>query len=385
MGSRKRWYGRLDSPGFEISPLDPSKFGVRGIESYTTYPAERVDGGAVLIGIFLQPGVPSKQDEMAMRMTPCRAYEVPAVEVLRLGEAYVETGSCVAIKDGEFVSDTLHERIALSRGYERHPLDGRRFLVPERGMSRKLVSGPALLVAVPGHNYFHWLLEAVARWLFARDVVGADTRLLVQAHFGPMQTAVFDALGVRRDMIAVMPRDTLLPIDDLYVAQRGVLSGGPRIVPAAVRALRAAMTHGGKPSDRIFVSRGGADRRRISNEAQVLDVVRRHRFTVVEPGDLSVRAQALRFERAEVILGMHGAGLANCAYSAPGATLIELQPAGLGGVPLSLYWYLAAAAGQRYAQIVCQHASGQDDVPAGQRDITVDVQHLDATLSQILN
>jgi capsular polysaccharide biosynthesis protein len=319
---------------------------------------------------------------MERRIARSSAYRVPPVEVFRLDNAYVETGACIAIKNGAFVLDTFQRTLARAAGFSCSD-DARTLTMPNRCVAGTL-GHPAVLVGVPKDNYFHWLFEAVARWLFARDLVDERWRLLVPPGHGAMRAASLDVVGVRRDRVAVMPRRVLLPVGQLLVPQRGVV-GAASIFPAAVEALRVAFTYGGNLKERLFVSRAGAGKRRIANEDEVLAVVRRHGFSVVDPGGLTVRAQARRFQDASIVLGVHGAGLANCAHSPAGAILIELQPPGIDPARMVLYWRLAAAARQRYAQIVCAEAPGQAAVSPAQRDVRVHTGHLDATLSRILN
>lgn len=342
-------------------------------------PTARVDVLSALIDVVVQSNVPSADEELARRSEKPDVYQAPPVEVLRLRNACVETGMCVVVKDGNYVPDTLRShRQAGENGYSRNEHG---FTLPDFGVQP--LDGPALLVGLPvGRNYFHWLFEAVARWLLARDVVGEGVKLLVQ-DLNPMEQSALEAVGVPSKSLIVMPERALLKIDDLWVARRGVMASA-LVFPAAVAALREVVAGEDGPKERLFISRAGAQRRRISNESAVLRVLRRHGFTPIRAEDLSVRAQAERFANAEAVVGMHGAGLANFAFCPPGATLIELQPPMLNDARMVLYWHIAAAAGQRYAQIICREAPGQGDIPQPQRDIKVKTRQLDATLRKIL-
>jgi capsular polysaccharide biosynthesis protein len=52
----------------------------------------------------------------------------------------------------------------------------------------------------------------------------------------------------------------------------------------------------------------------------------RHGFEIITPGDMSVEEQIAAFRNAEIIVGPHGAGLANLVYcrSGGGTRVIEL-------------------------------------------------------------
>jgi capsular polysaccharide biosynthesis protein len=100
---------------------------------------------------------------------------------------------------------------------------------------------------------------------------------------------------------------------------------------------------------RIYVSRGDRARRRLANEAEITSVLERSGFEVYTPGrgvdDLRT------FAEAAIVVGAHGAGLANLAACAAGTAVIELLPDG----HLYPYFYtLATSIGCSYACIVGQ-------------------------------
>jgi capsular polysaccharide biosynthesis protein len=93
------------------------------------------------------------------------------------------------------------------------------------------------------------------------------------------------------------------------------------------------------------VSREGESRRRVTNEAEVIDLVCGFGFEVVRPGEMTVGAQADLFSQADMVIGPHGGGLTNMMFCAPGTTIIELiSPV----FQVLCYWTLASSAGLHY-------------------------------------
>ena len=64
----------------------------------------------------------------------------------------------------------------------------------------------------------------------------------------------------------------------------------------------------------------------MCNEREVLQRLRRHGFELLEDRPRPVADQVAAFAEAEMIVGPHGAGLANMAWMSPGSTVVELLP-----------------------------------------------------------
>ena len=92
----------------------------------------------------------------------------------------------------------------------------------------------------------------------------------------------------------------------------------------------------------VIIERASASVRRIANIDELCEALakaiddgeqvagkagsRRRRLVRVRSDELSVRDQMRVFERSTVVIGMHGAGLANILFCAPGTHVIELLP-----------------------------------------------------------
>lgn len=77
-------------------------------------------------------------------------------------------------------------------------------------------------------------------------------------------------------------------------------------------------------SKRIYISRKKTNRRRITNEEEVLKIIEKWGFFTLVLEDYSVVEQARYLAGAEVIIAPHGGGLTNLVFCQPGTKLIEL-------------------------------------------------------------
>ncbi len=141
-----------------------------------------------------------------------------------------------------------------------------------------------------------------------------------------------------------------------------------------VAAIKAGLPADGMqlepPADKIYVSRLGVDGRRMTNEAELIDVLTKMGFRIVAGENLSFEEQVYTFRAARLIVGPYGSGLVNAAFAAPHAALCELRS--LNNPHNSPNWdnyYLGLATmmGFSYGVSVTENAPGADiwecDIP----------------------
>ncbi|MCX5923211.1 MAG: glycosyltransferase family 61 protein [Candidatus Dependentiae bacterium] len=90
------------------------------------------------------------------------------------------------------------------------------------------------------------------------------------------------------------------------------------------------------PEKRIFISRKDARMRRVLNEDEVFALFEPFGFKRYTLDSLSLLEQMSLFNRADIIVASHGAGLTNLIFSKPGTRVIEFFQAR----PDATYWNL---------------------------------------------
>ena len=119
---------------------------------------------------------------------------------------------------------------------------------------------------------------------------------------------------------------------------------------------------------RLYLSRRGAQRRRLINEPELEAQLKQRGFVSVQPETLSRgRKQANAFSAATCVVAPHGAGLANMAFTPPNALLVEFfHPDNQN----QTYRNLAAARGLRYTGLVGPpHASTLTKLTSARRNL----------------
>ncbi|MEH3116305.1 MAG: glycosyltransferase family 61 protein [Methylorubrum populi] len=136
-----------------------------------------------------------------------------------------------------------------------------------------------------------------------------------------------------------------------------------------------ALARGGA-GRRLFVDRHPGRGRALANREAVLALLRGLGFEAFDPELASVRQQAVRFARAEFVVGIAGAGMANTVFCAPGTPILHLVPEGWED---PFYAELAAARGGDYRAVFGPRTAS--DWPVHLHDFSVEPADLAAALA----
>ena len=229
------------------------------------------------------------------------------------------------------------------------------------------------------NGYFHWICDVLPR-LEATCVSEISQRsFLVPAM--AMFSYVPPSLGPYGfSEVCVTPWKERIRCADLMIVTQAAPTGNYR--PSLMRSLRSRFrSHfgSGRAQRKLYISRARAERRRIRNEDEVADVLARHGYERIFLEDLSLQEQVQMVGSAKVLLGNHGAGLANMAWMLPGTTVLELRLQ--GDRQNNCYFSLASALDIQYRYLSCDAAERQNDAHVA--DLVVDSVELEKELSKI--
>jgi hypothetical protein len=246
-------------------------------------------------------------------------------------------------------------------------------------------------------NLSHFMLDQVTRLACYAQ---AGLRLDEVTVIGPepvaaFQHAILERCGVRHVFGTGQP--ARLRVGRLWVASTCRELQHPAHLGAgwAIDYLRRTLAPdlAGAARLRIYVSRGDATSRRVTNEAELCQLLTAHGFTSLLASQMSYAEQAAAFAAASHIVGAHGAGLTNLVLCRPGTHVLEFFHPLYG---TDAYASLAPEGGFRYAALTGKDGASDDPVfndprlhdPRrnlyGLRDITIDVRLVEAWLERTL-
>lgn len=207
------------------------------------------------------------------------------------------------------------------------------------------------IVQMSCDNYYHWTMECLPRlvvsleYLRNNSIDSSEVTLVLPAKARAFAQQALEILEIdHMNIVEHDPQQTLLVRDLIAVDwSRTDQRPGLEMTPArtALNRARQALAWSSIDPDSIrrrslvFISRNsdhlsGSRSRAITNEAYVLH----HLHQAVEPLELEMevfhgdqhdlRSTIEMFRRAKIVIGVHGAGLANILYCAPGTAVLEI-------------------------------------------------------------
>ena len=198
-------------------------------------------------------------------------------------------------------------------------------------------------------NYSHFLLDGLGRLaLFLATGLSLSDVDHVYCPTPPTPGVAhyFDRLGIPATKRVWAASSVLVEADTLFVPSLpSTALTYPDWLPAFLRRalVRAPAA---KPARRLYVSRRGYGRHAVTEHA-VERMLVEHGFEIYEAAEQP--DQPDDFDQAEIVVGPHGAGLANLAFCRPGTRVVEVVPTDNAH---PFYYSLASAAGLDYGYLV---------------------------------
>jgi Glycosyltransferase 61 len=234
---------------------------------------------------------------------------------------------------------------------------------------------------IDAYNFWHWMADCLPQLLTLEKYMdGQPLTLLASDDLGGFQRETLSLMLPQTMTLEFVPAKTWIRTDRFILPS--YLSGRCNgYLPEDYYAeIRRRITKGlglperAKPELRIYLSRSGAKRRRVANDEAIVDSLRRYGFTVVRPETLSMREQVSMFQRAEVIVGPHGAALGGIVF-APQAKVLVLYPERNPG---EYFYTMARRMGIEHYGVIHDCYGDEDSV----EDFAVDQERMEAVLEQ---
>jgi capsular polysaccharide biosynthesis protein len=230
------------------------------------------------------------------------------------------------------------------------------------------------------NGYFHWLGDVIPRLFTVKDQLKDRVLLLPNKYqnfkYVTPSLQPFELGGVE----FVKPAEVLV-CDDLILPTQTAPSGhyNDELI-RAVAKMFVDFYRKTSPAatDRIYISRSRAPKRKIINEAEVIALMKELGFRIVLPEELSFAEQVTLGSQARYLVSSHGAGMTNMLFMPPATSVLELRH--VTDNINNCYFTLASALGLNYYYQTCK-ANGTDPHLA---DLVVDIDKLRTNLELMM-
>ncbi|ELS05062.1 capsular polysaccharide biosynthesis protein [Xenococcus sp. PCC 7305] len=194
----------------------------------------------------------------------------------------------------------------------------------------KLDGKVALLSAMSGHVYYHWMFDILPRLdLIKKSGISWDSIdwFVVNNIDKDFQTETLNYLGIPLNKVILSDHDSLIQAEELIVPS---FPGYQDWVPeGSINFLRDVFLakvnlDNEKYPQKIYISRSRSSSRHVINEKEVVEKLTPLGFQTVFLEELSLTEQIALFANAKVIMSTHGSGLTNLVFCSPDTIVIEL-------------------------------------------------------------
>ena len=235
---------------------------------------------------------------------------------------------------------------------------------------------------VSAPNYAHFLLEDLPLLKFWMAGY-RDTKLLIRSDPPAWVTDILSALGVEKDRCII--NDAPLSVDHLIIFPKPIFSSHKYEKNVArfqtINLLKKKVLQDRKEEEQkieegkwIFIDRHSERRRKIENRNELLQVLSRFEFTIIEPSSYTFSEQVKMFSNSSLLLGQSGAALVNGCFMNPESFLIELNHGEIEEGP-TCWQLMCNEFGLSYRTIYPINSVDDHD-----KDITVDLGALEKVL-----
>ncbi len=258
-----------------------------------------------------------------------------------MGRVYGRYG-VVITPDNKILKETGFE---WSRPIEKHTLFDKQSMPELKHIDQTV----AVIAGQAPANYYHWMLEIIPRVKMLQDSKVQFDKLYVPQMRYNFQMESLEKLGFSKPQLLFGNEEMYIEADRIVVSSLAnyVCTTNP---PWAIQFLKDVYLPKDKesfpPKKRLYIARKEVTtswaRRYVTNGEQVWEYLRAKGFEKVVLEDMRIEEQAKLFDGAEIVVGPHGAGLANLVFCRVGTKVIEFfHPELLD----EAYWYLSGQLG----------------------------------------
>lgn len=291
----------------------------------------------------------------------------------------------VYVRGGDFLIFCPEKREVFYKGIVFNDIEARLdssgFSLEDAELHGVYKHGSAFLLG-DNSNYYHWLINYAARlMIYSEDF---NDKPLVMSPIRPRFIDEFlgRALGREASILGVKNGEFAF-FEELIVPN---FFQNPIHSPTAVSYIRNVFenmpTRLDRRSGKCYVTRNepGNTRRRVVNEANLIEMLRSKGFDIISLAGKSVDLQSKLFAELGVLVSPHGAALANLAFASPGLEVIELQSKDCF---TRVYWELGKLVQtKRYVVLPCEPLE-QVERHKNHRDLIVDIDLLESKIDAL--
>lgn len=237
-----------------------------------------------------------------------------------------------------------------------------------------------------GHVHYHWFCDTLPRIYSVRDILH-DYYLLLPGKVNYINTVALESLK----LLGLRPKgiEFVEPRDLMKVKQLSIITEVCRVGYINDKLMKKIAMHFYKsldgnsfePTRKLYISRQGADYRKVLNENEVQEEVKKFGYEVIRFENMSLLDQAKATLSAKSIVSLHGAGLTNMIFMRRGCNVLEFRRNRI--FHNQSFWHLADALDHNYFYLFGEPDDDSLPIESNGCNLTIDIEVLNKTLKEI--
>jgi hypothetical protein len=303
---------------------------------------------SIIFGRIEEISVYKNNDIKIIKIYPAENYYMPQLKDIE-GNVHVKAYDCqvpeaniYVINNGFFIpgmEEVYDSKGRVLKEITVHKTNPQKKKSKRKFLNYKKIKGNVLCLSLSGleENYYHFNVEYLARWHIFKlsglsfDYVDFNIKNKFQRQF-------FDLLNIPKEkLISNKLEKSIITADALIVPSiinnwEFIKMGQDMIhhqklqVPKWIKEVHEEFRKKSDATGRIYISRSKANRRKVTNEKEVIKLVTKYGFTKYDMEDLDINDQIKLFNKAQIIISAHGASLVNIVYCSNSFKLLEIYP-----------------------------------------------------------
>ncbi len=204
--------------------------------------------------------------------------------------------------------------------------------------------------------YFHWLTDSLPRLISIVNVMGPANILLPDSY--EKRKYIADSIRALNCTVSFFTSSSKINVEELISCTQVAVAGNynPEIIKQVGQTLKQfaiAVSSRNPQGINIYISREKAEKRKLKNEDDIKNILKKYNFQFICLEDLEFCDQVRLVNRAKNVVSVHGAGLTNCMFMEGGGNVLELR--GVNDDKNNCYFSLCSVFDLNYYYQVCNY------------------------------
>ena len=211
-------------------------------------------------------------------------------------------------------------------------------------------------------NYYHWMIDLLPKLLLLDDKLKQNILILPQ-YGADYMTLTLSALGYKS--FYKVKDNSVLKAKTVFLPDRTAIGNlqNPELLGVLRELLVKAFCPGNvRATRRIYVSRARSQKRRLINEHEIINILKKYEFEHLYFEELTFLQQIEVMQQAQVLIGVHGANLVNILFMQQGTNVIELMNSDFTNL---VYYRMASTLKLPYYLVPCSPDPSNKDKSDG--------------------